>query len=100
MWTAFEQWLDSIGFWGVYAVILVLSGIIYKTAFAIRLPVLKSAVIYFALAVGCVLLTVFHYTGLPIVAAMLVTIVLIAVTRIRLWAVRKKKSGPQREEER
>jgi hypothetical protein len=100
MWAAFENWLDSLGFWGVYAVILVLSGIIYKTSFAIRLPVLKSVVIYFALAIGCVLLTVFHYMGLPIIAAMLVTVVLIAITRIRLWAVRKKESGRQQEKER
>jgi hypothetical protein len=91
----FDAWLDSLGFWGVYAIILVLSAIIYKTAFAIRLPVLKSAVVYLSLALGCVLLTVFHYMDLPIIAAMLVTVVLIAVTRVRLWFVRKS-SGKEK----
>lgn len=91
MLTWLNNWLNSLSLSGIYLVILVLTAIIYKTAFAVRLPVLKTVLVYITLAIGCWLLAIFHLMGLPIVPALLITVVLIAVTRLRLYLVRKKE---------
>ncbi|MFC7442294.1 YlaH-like family protein [Laceyella putida] len=87
---AIQSWLGSLSPWMTYLLILVLAAVVYKVAFAIRLPLLKQAVVYLALAVGCLLLTLFHYMGFPIVPILFFTVVLIAVTRIRLHFFRKQ----------
>lgn len=87
------DWLHSLTFWGVYAIILVLTAVIYQTAFARPLPLLKQAIVYIALASGCILLVIFHLMGLPIIPALFITVVLIVGTRARLSYLRKKEQS-------
>lgn len=92
-----DSWLESIGFYGVYAVVLVLTAIIYQTAFARKLPLLKQLIVYLVLALGCFLLVIFHYMGLPIIPALSCTVVLIAATRARLSYLRRKNQSKPNE---
>ncbi|MED0768448.1 YlaH-like family protein, partial [Bacillus atrophaeus] len=41
------------GMWLLYGTIFVLAVIVFKLGFAKRLPILKSAVVYLFLALGC-----------------------------------------------
>jgi uncharacterized integral membrane protein len=74
-----------------YLLIVVLTGIIYKTAFDFRLPVLKKVLVYGMLALGCLLLTLFHLLRFPIIPVLAITVVLILVTKMRLRYSRKEE---------
>lgn len=86
-----NQWLDQLPTWATYLLILFLSGVIYQTAFARPLPILKNVVVYLALAAGCYLLLIFDILGFPIIPSLLITVGLIIVTRIRLSITRKRQ---------
>lgn len=86
-------WLDQLPNWGTYLVILVLTGVIYQTAFARPLPLLKNVVVYLALAIGCYLLLIFDILGFPIIPSLFITVGLIIITRIRLALTQKKQKG-------
>lgn len=90
---AILEWIYGLPFWGLYAVIVLMTAIIYQTAFARTLPLLKQIIVYIFLAIGCFLLEIFHYMGLPIIPALLITVVLIIVTRVRLSLLRKKNQS-------
>ncbi|WP_025026255.1 YlaH-like family protein [Caldalkalibacillus mannanilyticus] len=66
----------------LYFVIFILSAIVYKMGFARKLPILKSFVVYVALAFGCILLA-FLGTGLPIPESLLLAVILLAIVKIR-----------------
>ena len=85
-----KEWLTNPTI--AYVVILLLTGIVYKVAFARKLPLLKQLIIYVALALGCVMLLFFHFMGLPIVPALAATVVLIVVARLRMGAGNQKES--------
>lgn len=70
--------------WAGYLVILILTAIVYKVAFARKLPILKSMVVYLVLALGCVMFWVMYILGFPIVEILVITVVLIVVARIRM----------------
>lgn len=90
-----NEWLDQLPTWVVYLIILGLTGVIYQTAFARPLPLLKNVVVYLALAIGCYLLLIFKILGFPMIQSLFITVILIVVTRIRLSMTRKKqKEGP------
>lgn len=74
-----------------YAVILVLTVIIYNLGFARKLPLLKTVIVYLLLAIGCIPLTVLYALGLPIVAALLVGVALLTVVQIRRRASKRRK---------
>lgn len=66
-----------------YFVILVLSAVVYKFAFARPLPLLKTLLVYVFLAFGCFLLLFFHILQFPIIPILVISVVLIGVARIR-----------------
>lgn len=74
-----------------YAVIFVLTVILYNLGFARKLPLLKTAIVYLLLAIGCVPLTVLYALGLPIVPALLVGVALLVVVQIRRRAAERRK---------
>ncbi|GAB6932592.1 YlaH-like family protein [Calditerricola satsumensis] len=74
-----------------YAVIFVLTVILYNLGFARKLPLLKTAIVYLLLAIGCVPLTVLYALGLPIVPALLVGVALLVVVQIRRRAAARRK---------
>ena len=49
-----NQWFDQFTEVGDYLLILLLSGIIYRAAFASPLPLLKNVIVYLALAAGVI----------------------------------------------
>ena len=85
-----KEWLTNPAI--AYVVILLLTGIVYKVAFARKLPLLKQLIIYLALAFGCLMLLFFHFMGLPIVPALAATVVLILVARLRMGTGNQKES--------
>ncbi|HEY8343038.1 MAG TPA: YlaH-like family protein [Calditerricola sp.] len=76
-----------------YAVIFVLSVILYNLGFARKLPLLKTVIVYLLLAIGCVPLTVLYALGLPIVPALLVGVALLVIVQIRRRAAERRKEG-------
>ncbi|MFC4076581.1 YlaH-like family protein [Salinithrix halophila] len=78
-----NEWLREIPLLS-YLVILAMTAIIYKVAFARRLPVLKSLIVYMVLAIGCVLFWILFYLRFPILEILSVTVILIAIARIRM----------------
>jgi hypothetical protein len=84
-------WLKSLAFWPAYFIILILVGIIFKTIFAKSLPLLKSIVVYIFMAIGCLLITLFHIMQFPMILALFFTVILIVVTKIRLQYSKSKE---------
>lgn len=84
------SWISEVPPLSLYFIILVLSVVIYKVAFARKLPPLKSLVVYFVLALGCVLFWIMQLAQFPMIQALLITVVLIVVTRLRLWYSKKQ----------
>lgn len=84
------SWISEVPPWSLYFIILVLSVAIYKVAFARKLPPLKSLVVYLVLAVGCILFWIMQLAQFPMIQALLITVVLIVVTRLRLWYSKKQ----------
>jgi len=74
-----QYWMDAYP----YYIILILSAIVYELGFARKLPILKKALTYLLLALGCIPLTIFKVLGLPIIQAMLVACVLLIIVRLR-----------------
>ncbi|MEX2104085.1 MAG: YlaH-like family protein [Bacilli bacterium] len=68
-----------------FFIIYIFTAIIYQLAFARRLPILKTMIIYVVLGVGCILFTVFHGMGLPIIPALTIALTLIVVFRIKMY---------------
>ena len=78
-----------------YFVILILTGIVYKVAFARPLPPLKALVVYVFLALGCFLLLLFHVLQFPIGPILVISVVLIGVARIRMAMTEKKSQAEE-----
>ncbi|SMO48891.1 YlaH-like family protein [Melghirimyces algeriensis] len=89
-----KAWLISHPFVS-YLVIVALTAVVYKVAFARRLPILKSLVVYLVLALGCVLLWVMFYLQFPIVEILVITLIMIALARIRMGAGAQKKADSE-----
>jgi hypothetical protein len=70
--------------------VIIFSAIVYKLGFAKKLPVLKSAVVYFVLVIGCYPLAIFAIR-FPIVESLMITTVVLGIYKIRLH--RAKKNG-------
>ncbi|MDR6224852.1 YlaH-like family protein [Desmospora profundinema] len=83
--------------WAGYLTILVLTATVYKIAFARKLPILKSLVVYIVLALGCILFWLMYILLFPILEILLVTLVLIAAARIRM-AMGNRKTQPEKGE--
>lgn len=85
-------WLNQLPFWGIYTIVLVLTAIIYKIAFARELPLLKSALVYLSLAIGCFLLAFMQILRFPIIQILFFTSIIIGLTRARLSYNRSKQA--------
>lgn len=80
------EWIYATfdNFWTAYIVILMMTAIIFNVAFARRLPILKTVVVYIVLAIGCYLFTIMHIFRFPVIPAMAITLVIIVVARLRM----------------
>ncbi|MCJ8006130.1 YlaH-like family protein [Lederbergia wuyishanensis] len=76
--------------WLLWLTITGLAILVYKLGFAKKLPLLKSAIIYLFLIVGCLFLT-FLAIFLPIAEGLMVAALILIIYKIRLN--RERKSG-------
>lgn len=67
-----------------FALVFVLSAIVYKLGFAKKLPVGKNLIIYIFLFVGCIVLT-FLALFLPMIEGLIVAALILVVYKTRLW---------------
>ncbi|MFC0274678.1 YlaH-like family protein [Metabacillus herbersteinensis] len=82
----------ELGMWFLYFTILGLSIVVYKLGFAKKLPILKSALIYSFLALGCTVLT-FLGIFLPVGEGLIVAALILIIYKIRLY--QSKKNGSE-----
>jgi len=80
----------DLGMWMLYITILVLSIVVYKLGFAKKLPILKSAIIYIFLALGCSVLT-FLGIFLPVAEGLVVAALILIIYKIRLYRTKKEE---------
>ncbi|MBD1380937.1 YlaH-like family protein [Metabacillus arenae] len=80
----------DLGMWLLYFTILGLSIIVYKLGFAKKLPILKSALIYLFLALGCTVLT-FLGIFLPVAEGLVVAALILIIYKIRLHRAKKEE---------
>lgn len=77
---------DEMPLWGfltLYAITTVLLMIVYNLGFARKLPVLKSIIVYIALAAGAFPLA-FLGIALPVVESLLIATVVLTIVRLRM----------------
>lgn len=82
------------GFFLLYAIVTVLSIIVFNLGFARKLPLLKAAIVYICLFLGCFILT-FFAIGLPIAEGLLVAAVVLGIYKIRLHQSKKETDQNQ-----
>lgn len=82
----------ELGMQLLYILILILSIIVYKLGFAKKLPVLKSVIIYFFLALGCTVLT-FLGVFLPVAEGLVVAALILIIYKIRLKRSKNAETG-------
>lgn len=73
----------------VFFVIVILSVLVYNLGFARKLPLLKNVIVYLALFIGCVILTVLAIMGAPIIEVLVISAVVLLIYKLR---VRSTKS--------
>lgn len=73
----------KLGMFLLYITIILLCVVVYKLGFAKKLPVLKSAVIYLFLILGCTVLT-FLGVFLPVAEGLMVAAVILIIYKLRL----------------
>ena len=73
----------TVGMWLLYLTIFFLSILVYKLGFAMKLPLLKSVVIYLFLGLGSTMLT-FLAIFLPVAEGLVVAAMILIIYKIRL----------------
>ena len=73
----------DLGMWLLYITIIALSVLVYKLGFAKKLPILKSALIYLFLIVGCTVLT-FLAIFLPVTEGLIIAALILIIYKVRL----------------
>jgi succinate-acetate transporter protein len=82
----------EVGMWLLYLTIFALSVLVYKLGFAKKLPILKSALIYTFLALGCTVLT-FLGIFLPVAEGLVVAALVLIIYKIRLHQSKKHEAN-------
>lgn len=87
-----NEWLtEHMGI--AYLIIFVLIAYVYNKVFRVRkLPLLKEAVVYVLIALGSLMLLIFQIdASLPIIQSLLIAVAMMALYRIRVWQLGRKK---------
>jgi hypothetical protein len=80
------------GMWLLYLTIVALCIVVYKLGFAKKLPILKSAIIYLFLIMGCTILT-FLAAFLPVAEGLVVAALILIIYKIRLRNEKKQENA-------
>ncbi|RSL30457.1 hypothetical protein D7Z54_25945 [Salibacterium salarium] len=78
------------GFWLLYAVVVVMCIIVYNLGFARKLPLLKNVVVYAAMFIGAILLTIFAI-GMVVVESLIAAAIVLGIYKIRLRRHKKEQ---------
>ncbi|KAF0820202.1 MULTISPECIES: YlaH-like family protein [unclassified Cytobacillus] len=81
----------ATGMWLLYITIVLLSILVFKLGFAKKLPILKSALIYTFLILGCTVLT-FLGVFLPVAEGLVVAALILIIYKIRLNQEKKEQA--------
>lgn len=82
----------TTGMWLLYVTIIILSIIVFKLGFAKKLPLMKAAVIYLFLILGCTVLT-FLGVFLPVAEGLVVAALILIIYKVRLHQERKQNGS-------
>ncbi|THE11148.1 hypothetical protein E1I69_16020 [Bacillus timonensis] len=89
--TIYSSTTPNVGSNILYAVILLLTIIVFRLGFAKKLPLLKNIVIYACLALGCTILT-FLGAFLPIAEGLAITAAILLIYKLRLHQTKKREA--------
>ncbi|GGH72201.1 hypothetical protein GCM10010978_08900 [Compostibacillus humi] len=79
-------------FWIFYVMNFILSIIAYELGFAKKLPLFKKLIVYILMFIGVYIITIFSTVmRMPTVEVLIVTIIVLAIYRTRLYYQRKAK---------
>jgi YlaH-like protein len=81
----------ELSMWIMYFLIVLLSIVVYHLGFAKKLSIIKMVITYVLLLVGCTFLT-FLALRIPIVEALLASVFVLGIYKIRLHQSKKNKS--------
>ena len=73
-----------------FAIIFILSAIVYKLGFAKSLKLWQNIVIYIFLFVGCIMLTFFAFF-LPMVEGLFVAALILIIYKSRMWSEKREE---------
>ncbi|MFK3959448.1 YlaH-like family protein [Pseudalkalibacillus hwajinpoensis] len=80
----------TLGFYLLYAIIVILCIVVYRLGFAKKLPLLKNVIVYAVLVIGCFPLTFFGI-GLPVAEGLVASAVVLIIYKVRLNQAKKKE---------
>ncbi|WP_091270182.1 YlaH-like family protein [Alteribacillus persepolensis] len=78
------------GFWLLYAAVVVMSIIVFNLGFARKLPLLKNVIVYAALFIGALPLTIFAI-GMAVVESLVAAAIVLGIYRLRLRNHKKEQ---------
>ncbi|MDQ0298982.1 heme exporter protein D [Salibacterium salarium] len=78
------------GFWLLYAVVVIMCVIVYNLGFARKLPILKNVIVYAAMLLGAILLTIFAI-GMVVVESLIAAAIVLGIYKIRLRRHKKQQ---------
>lgn len=68
----------------IYLAIVILSIIVYNLGFARKLPLLKTVVVYVALIIGCLVITLLAIFGAPIIEILVIASIFLLIYKLRM----------------
>lgn len=87
------QWIgEDHLFISFYILNVIFGAIAYKLGFARKLPLLKSIFVYAMLLIGMYIVSIFNLLGLPITETLIITSIVLAIYRYRLYRERKARN--------
>ncbi|WP_349410360.1 YlaH-like family protein [Pseudalkalibacillus sp. SCS-8] len=81
----------QMGMWFLYLTVLFLSILVFKLGFSRKLPIIKAAIVYIFLALGCTILT-FFAVFLPVTEGLMVAAAILVIYKVRLHQSKKEQS--------
>ncbi|MFB4164715.1 YlaH-like family protein [Alteribacillus sp. JSM 102045] len=83
-----------LGFWLLYAAVVMMCIVVFNLGFARKLPVLKNVIVYAALFVGALPLTIFAI-GMAVVESLIAAAIVLGIYKIRLNRHKKEQESQE-----
>ncbi|WP_099157952.1 YlaH-like family protein [Virgibacillus ndiopensis] len=79
----------------LYVLNLIFGAIAFKLGFARQLPLLKSIFVYFMLAIGTYIITIFSIFKMPMTESLIIISIVLGIYRLRLHKQRNERNSAQ-----